>query len=142
MIDKPWHRCPLPLPTVFCATVAIGGSARHAFELIDALIAQGARELTIVTNNGQRRGRPLCSRPSGTQDHLLVSVADRFVCSMRYSTPARSSRAGAAGQPGRAHTRRWRRHRRFYTPTAYGIARRQATVAAMCSNIRSPPILR
>ena len=51
-------------------------------ELIDALIAQGARDLTVVNNNaGNARYRPGRAAEGETraQNHLLVSAPDRFM---------------------------------------------------------------
>jgi 3-oxoadipate CoA-transferase, alpha subunit len=67
------------------ATVMIGGfgTAGIPDELIEGLIAQGARNLTVVNNNAgnaeQGPGRFAQSRP-GAQNHLQLSPANRFLC--------------------------------------------------------------
>ena len=100
------------------ATVMIGGfgTAGMPSELIDALIEQGARELTIVNNNagnGDTGLAALLKAQARAQDRLLVSAADRFVRIRRAVSRRRDrARAGAAGQPRRAHPRGRRRHRR------------------------------
>ena len=100
------------------ATVMIGGfgTAGMPSELIDALIAQGARDLTDrQQQRRQRRDRPrrAAQGEARAQDHLLVSAPDRFA-GVRRALPRRRdrARARAAGQPRRAHPRGGRGHRR------------------------------
>ena len=93
------------------------GTAGLPNELVDALIEQGARDLTIVNNNagnGDTGLAALLAARRVAQDHLLVSAPGRQP-SLRRALPRRRdrARAGAAGQPGRAHPRRRRRHRRL-----------------------------
>ena len=100
------------------ATVMIGGfgTAGMPSELIDALIEQGARDLTIVNNNAgngdtglaallkaKRVRKIICSFPRQTD-----SLGLRRAVSRRRDR----ARARAAGQSGRAHSRRRRGHRR------------------------------
>jgi 3-oxoadipate CoA-transferase alpha subunit len=66
------------------ATVLIGGfgTAGIPDELIDGLIAQGARDLTVVNNNagnGDTAGRAAQGR-AGAQDHLQLSAPGRQLC--------------------------------------------------------------
>ena len=100
------------------ATVMIGGfgTAGMPSELIDALIAQGARDLTIVNNNAG-------NGDTGLAALLATKRVRKIICSfpapdrlarVRRAVPRRRdrARAGAAGQPRRAHPRRRRGHRR------------------------------
>ena len=79
------------------ATVMIGGfgGAGQPNELIDALIAQGARDLTIVNNNagnGETGLAALLEGRPGAEDHLLVPAPGRLAGLRRACTaPARSS---------------------------------------------------
>jgi acyl CoA:acetate/3-ketoacid CoA transferase alpha subunit len=67
------------------ATVLVGGfgGAGIARELIDALIAQGARDLTHRQQQCRQRrdraGRAAQGRP-GEKTHLLLSAPGRFAC--------------------------------------------------------------
>jgi 3-oxoadipate CoA-transferase alpha subunit len=67
------------------ATVLIGGfgTAGIPGELIDALIAQGARDLTVVNNNaGNAEARPgrAAQGRAGAQDHLQLSTPGGQLC--------------------------------------------------------------
>ena len=107
-------------------------------ELIDALIDQGARDLTIVNNNagngetGSRRcskarrvRKIICSFPRQVDSHVFDAL---------YRAGEIELELGAAGQPRRAHPRRRApASARFFTPTGYGTAarrraRRRATI--------------
>jgi len=108
------------------ATVMIGGfgNAGMPAELIDALIAQGARDLTVVNNNagnadaglaaliGARRVRKIiCSFPRQTDSwHFdkLYRAGELELELVPQGTLAERIRAAGAGIGG------------FYTPTAYG----------------------
>jgi 3-oxoadipate CoA-transferase alpha subunit len=108
------------------ATVMIGGfgTAGMPSELIDALIAQGARDLTIVNNNaGQRRNRARGAAQGETrsQDHLLVSAPGRFAGLRRpLSLGRHRARAGAAGQLAERIRAAGAGIGAFFTPTGYG----------------------
>jgi len=91
--------------------------------LIDALIEQGARELTVVNNNAAMAipAWPHCSRPGGyARSSARFRARPIRRCSTRFTRRRDRTRTGAAGQPGRAHPRGRRRDRRFFSPTAYG----------------------
>ena len=109
------------------ATVMIGGfgSAGLPNELIDALIEQGARDLTIVNNNagnGDTGLAALLAARPGAQDHLLVPAPGRLAPSstrlyragkielelVPQGNLAERIRAAGAGIGG------------FFTPTGYG----------------------
>src|SRR6476660_9706210 len=108
------------------ATVMIGGFGRagQPVELIDALIAQGARELTVVNNNagnddtglaallaaGQVR-KVICSFPRQSNSHVfdrLYRAGEIELELVPQGTLAERIRAGGAGIGG------------FYTPTRVG----------------------
>ncbi len=121
------------------STVMIGGFGRagQPVELIDALIAQGARRPhDRRQQRRQRRHRPrrAAGRPAGAQDHLLVPAPARLVGLRRPLPRGRDrARARAAGQPRRAHPRRRRRHRRVLLARPASApssprARRRATI--------------
>jgi 3-oxoadipate CoA-transferase, alpha subunit len=110
------------------AHIAIGGfgGAGMPEELIDALISQGARELTVVTNNaGQgdsgiaallkaRRVRKIiCSYPRMSGAHVFESLYNEGAIQLELvpqGTLAERLRAAGCGIGG------------FYTPTGYGTA--------------------
>ena len=101
------------------ATVMIGGfgTAGIPNELIDGLIEQGAQGPHHRQQQRRQRrhrpGRAAEGRPRA-QDHLQLSAPGRQP-RLRRALPQRQdrARAGAAGQPGRAHPRGRRRHRRL-----------------------------
>ena len=108
------------------ATVMIGGfgTAGMPSELIDALIEQGARDLTIVNNNAGNGDTawPRCSRPGACARSSARSRArPTRRCSTRCTAPARSSSSwcrratspSASAPPAPASAR-------FFTPTGYG----------------------
>ncbi len=99
------------------ATVMIGGfgTAGMPSELIDALIRQGARDLTIVNNNAgngdiglaallkaKRVRKIICSFPRQTDSYVFDGL---------YHRGRDRARARAPGQSRRADTRGRRRHR-------------------------------
>ena len=108
------------------ATVMIGGfgTAGMPSELIDALIAQGARELTIVNNNAgngevglaallkaKRVRKIICSFPRQTDSYVfdaLFHAGEIELELVPQGNLAERIRAAGAGIGG------------FYTPTAYG----------------------
>ena len=109
------------------ATVMIGGfgAAGMPVALIDALIAQGARDLTIVNNNagnGDTGLAALLKARARAQDHLLLPAPGRFAASstrlyrageielelVPQGNLAERIRAAGAGIGG------------FFTPTGYG----------------------
>ena len=108
------------------ATVMIGGfgTAGQPNELIDALLAQGARELTLVNNNAGngetglaallKAGRVrkiICSFPRQTDSHVfdgLYRAGKLELELVPQGTLAERIRAAGAGIGG------------FFTPTAYG----------------------
>ena len=109
------------------ATVLLGGfgSVGQPNALIDGLIEQGARDLTVVANNaGHRPGRARAAdgaRPRAP-DHLQLSPQQQF-----------DRLRGAATAPARSSSRSCRRARspsacappapasaRFFTPTGVG----------------------
>ena len=129
MIDK---RVP-DLPTALAgvadgATVLIGGfgGAGQPNELIDALIAQGARDLTIVNNNAGNGERGLaallkarrvkkivCSFPRQTDSQVFDALYRRGEIELELvpqGNLAERIRAAGAGIGG------------FFTPTGYGTA--------------------
>ena len=132
------------------ATVLIGGfgMAGMPVELIDALIRQGATDLTVVNNNagnGDTGLAALLAAGPGAQDDLLVPAAVRLL-GLRRALPAGQdrARAGAAGQPRRADAGRRRRHRRVLQPDrrrhAAGRGQgdpRRSTAATTCWSTRS-----
>ena len=109
------------------ATVMIGGFGRagQPVELIDALIEQGAGDLTIVSNNAGNGDAGLAAllAAGGAPDHLLVSSAARLV-GVRRALPGGRDRARdrPAGQPRRAHPRGRCRHRRLLLADRRGHA--------------------
>ena len=108
------------------STVMIGGfgSAGQPVELIDALLAQGAKDLVVVNNNagngvtglaallGAGRVRKIiCSFPRQVDSHVfdrLYRAGDVELELVPQGTLAERIRAGGAGIAG------------FYTPTAFG----------------------
>src|SRR3954468_14842920 len=108
------------------ATVMIGGfgTAGMPSELIDALIEQGARELTIVNNNAgnadvglalllkaKRVRKIICSFPRQTDSwhfDALYRAGEIELELVPQGTLAERIRAAGAGVGG------------FYTPTAFG----------------------
>jgi len=108
------------------ATVMIGGfgGAGQPAELIDALIAQGARELTIINNNAgngetglaallkaRRVRRIVCSFPRQVDSHVFDSLYRAGEIELELvpqGNLAERIRAAGAGIGG------------FYTPTGYG----------------------
>ena len=137
------------------ATVMISGfgGAGQPAELIDALIDQGAKDLTIVNNNagnGEIGPGGAAQGAARAQDHLLVPAPGglagvRLPC----TAPARSSwswcrratwpSAFAPPAPASALS-----SRRPATPRSSRRERRRAssTGAATCSSIRSSPTSR
>ncbi|MCM3657837.1 3-oxoacid CoA-transferase subunit A [Agromyces mediolanus] len=127
MIDKTW---PDAASAVACvedgATVMIGGFGRSGqpVELIDALIAHGARELTIVNNNAGNGDTGLAALIAAGRVRKIVCSfprqADSWVFDERYRSGrielelvpqgnlAERIRAAGAGIGG------------FYTPTGVG----------------------
>ena len=101
------------------ATVMIGGFGTSGVpsELIDALIAQGARDLTIVSNNAGNGDTGLAAlhRPRArAQDRVLVPAAEGLVRIRRaVSAPAEIElELVPQGNACRAHPRGGSRHRR------------------------------
>jgi 3-oxoadipate CoA-transferase alpha subunit len=108
------------------ATVMIGGfgNAGMPAELIDALIAQGARELTIVNNNAgngdtglaallkaKRVRKIICSFPRQTDSHVFDALYRAGEIELELTPQgnlAERIRAAGAGIGG------------FFTPTGYG----------------------
>ena len=108
------------------ATVMIGGfgNAGMPAELIDALIAQGARELTIVNNNAgngdtglaallkaRRVRKIICSFPRQTDSHVFDALYRAGEIELELTPQgnlAERIRAAGAGIGG------------FFTPTGYG----------------------
>jgi len=108
------------------ATVMIGGfgNAGMPSELIDALIAQGARELTIVNNNAgngdtglaallkaKRVRKIICSFPRQTDSHVFDALYRAGEIELELTPQgnlAERIRAAGAGIGG------------FFTPTVYG----------------------
>jgi len=110
------------------ATVMIGGfgNAGMPSELIDALIAQGARDLTIINNNAgngetglaallkaRRVRKIICSFPRQHDSHhfdALYRAGEIILELVPQGNLAERIRAAGAGIGG------------FYTPTGYGTA--------------------
>jgi 3-oxoadipate CoA-transferase alpha subunit len=136
------------------ATVMIGGfgGAGQPAELIDGLIAHGARDLVIVNNNagngdtglaallqsGQVR-KIICSFPRQADSHVFDALYRAGKLELELvpqGNLAERIRAAGAGIGG------------FFTPTGYGtcwpMARKPArsTGASTCSSIRSTPTSR
>ena len=132
------------------ATVMIGGfgAAGMPSELIDALIEQGARDLTIVNNNAgngdiglaallktKRVRKIICSFPRQSDSHVFDALFRAGEIELELVPQGNlAERIRAAG----------RRHRRVLhadraTARCSPKARRRAssTVATTCSNIRS-----
>jgi 3-oxoadipate CoA-transferase alpha subunit len=127
MIDKRFASAAAAVADVFDgATVLIGGfgNAGMPAELIDALIAQGAKNLTVVNNNAgnadaglaaligaQRVRKIICSFPRQTDSwHFdkAFRAGELELELVPQGTLAERIRAAGAGIGG------------FYTPTAYG----------------------
>src|ERR1700693_407476 len=127
MIDKTFASASATVADVHDgATVMIGGfgTAGQPAELIDALIAQGARDLTIVNNNAgngevglgallkDRRGRKIiCSFPRQSDSQVfdaLYRAGEIELELVPQGNLAERIRAAGAGIGG------------FFTPTAYG----------------------
>ena len=105
------------------ATVMIGGfgSAGQPVELIDALIRQGADDLTVVNNNagnGDRFGR---ADPPGRVSKIICSFPRQSDSWFRRcaTAPARSSSNWCPRATRGADTGRRGRDRRFFTPTGF-----------------------
>ena len=127
MIDKTYESLERAVADVHDgATVMIGGfgNAGMPAQLIDALIAQGARELTIVNNNAgngdtglaallaaKRVRKIVCSFPRQTDSHhfdALYRAGDIELELTPQGNLAERIRAAGAGIGG------------FFTPTGYG----------------------
>ncbi|MFC0400098.1 3-oxoacid CoA-transferase subunit A [Paraburkholderia rhizosphaerae] len=127
MINKIFDSLPSAVADVHDgATVMIGGfgTAGMPSELIDALIAQGARDLTIVNNNAgngeiglaallkaKRVRKIICSFPRQTDSHVfdaLYRAGDIELELVPQGNLAERIRAAGAGIGG------------FFTPTGYG----------------------
>ena len=113
------------------STVLVGGfgMAGMPVDLIDALIRQGATDLTVVSNNagnGDTGLAALLAEGPGAEDGLLVPAPVRLV-RLRRPLPRRQGRARgrAAGQPRRADARRRRRDRRVLRPDRRRYAARR-----------------
>ena len=93
------------------------GTAGHAERTDRRLIAQGARELTIVNNNAGNGDTGLAALLAAGRVRKIICSFPRQADSprLRRAVPRRQDRTGtgAAGQPGRAHPRRRCRHRRL-----------------------------
>ena len=114
------------------ATVMIGGfgGAGQPAELVDALIEQGAKDLTIVNNNAGngetglaallkagRVRRIVCSFPRQADSHVFDALYRAGKIELELvpqGTMAERLRAAGAGIPA------------FYTPTAFGTALAQS----------------
>ena len=99
------------------STVLIGGfgSVGQPNALIDGLIEQGAKDLTVVANNagvGRVGLARLIDAGPGAQDHLLLPAHRRSGGVRGGSIAPGEIELGdrAAGHAGRAHARRRRRH--------------------------------
>lgn len=108
------------------ATILIGGfgGAGHPTELIHALIAQGARDLTVVNNNAGnhetglaalikagRVRKMICSFPKASHSYVfneMYAAGKIELECVPQGTIAERLHAGAAGLGG------------FFTPTSYG----------------------
>ena len=137
------------------STVMIGGfgAAGMPNELIDALIAQGARDLTVVNNNAGNGYTGLAALlKAGLVRKIICSFprqVDSYVFDELYRAGRDRTGTGSAGQPGRAHPCRRRRHRRLFHAhrlrhRCWPKARRPArsTAATTCWSIRSMPTWR
>ncbi len=127
MIDKTLAHCIDAVADIFDgATVMVGGFGRAGMpdELIDALIAQGARELTIVNNNAgngdsglaaliahKRVRKMVCSFPRQTDSHHFDAayqageIALELVPQGNLAARIQAAGAGLGG---------------IFTPTGYG----------------------
>jgi 3-oxoadipate CoA-transferase alpha subunit len=136
------------------ATVMIGGfgTAGMPSELIDALIARGPRELTIVNNNAgngdtglaallkaRRVRKIICSFPRQTDSHVFDALYRSGEIELELTPQgnlAERIRAAGAGIGG------------FFTPTGYGTCwpkgrrRASSTANTMCWSRLFTPILR
>ncbi len=108
------------------ATVMIGGfgTAGMPSELIDALIAQGARELTIVSNNAGNGERGLAALLKAGQVRKIVCSFPRQVDSWVFDGLFRAGKIELELVPQGNLAERIRAAGAgigaFYTPTAYG----------------------
>ena len=138
------------------ATVMIGGfgTAGMPSELIDALIEQGARDLTIVNNNagnGDTGLAALLKAQARAQDHLLVPAPGRLasVFDALYRAGeielelvpqgnlAERIRAAGAGIGALLHADRLR-----HASSPRARRRARSTAARTCSSTRSTPTSR
>ncbi|HEY8607655.1 MAG TPA: 3-oxoacid CoA-transferase subunit A [Noviherbaspirillum sp.] len=127
MINKIFESCATALADIGDgATVMIGGfgNAGMPVELIDALIAQGARDLTIINNNAgngdtglaallkaKRVRKIICSFPRQTDSHVFDALYRAGEIELELTPQgnlAERIRAAGAGIGG------------FFTPTGYG----------------------
>ena len=96
------------------------GMAGMPVELIDALIRQGATDLTVVSNNAGNGDTGLAALlAKGRVRKMICSFprqSDSWVFDGLYRDGQGRARGGAAGQPGRADARGRRRDRRVLLP--------------------------
>jgi len=109
------------------STILVGGfgGAGVPEELVDALIAQGAKDLTIVNNNagnGEIGIAALFKGRARAQAHLLVSPGRSIrIISRRPTAPGRSSsRSFRRGLSPSACARAGAGIAAFFTPTGHG----------------------
>jgi 3-oxoadipate CoA-transferase alpha subunit len=134
------------------ATVMISGfgNAGMPSELIDALIAQGARELTIVNNNAGNGDTGLAALIKAKRVRRILCSFPRQADSWHFDAAYRAGEielelvpqgTSASAPPARASARSSRRRR---MARASRKARRRAASAAgiSCSSTRSTPITR
>ena len=132
------------------ATVLVGGfgMAGMPTTLIDALIEQGATDLTIVSNNAGNGDTGLAALlAAGRVRKVICSFprqSDSYVFDGLYRSGQGGAGGGAAGQPGRTHACRGRRHRSVLLPDRrwHPARRRQgdagpSTAATTCWSTRS-----
>ena len=104
------------------STVMIGGfgNAGQPFELIDALMDCGAKDLTVVNNNAGQGDQGLALLiKEGRVRKMICSFprqSDSWHFDAKYQAGRDRAGARAAGQPGRADPRRRGRDRRVLHP--------------------------
>ena len=104
------------------STILIGGfgMAGMPVTLIDALIRQGAKDLTVVNNNAGNGDTGLAALLAAGQVRKMICSfprqSDSYVFDGLYRGREDRARAGPAGQSRRADARGRRRHRRVLLP--------------------------
>ena len=106
------------------ATLMVGGFGLCGIpeNLIRALVKKGVKNLHTISNNVgvDDFGLGLMLAAGQITSHKGSYVGENKLLEEMVLTGPHRSRTGPAGHAGRAHSRRRRRHSRFYTPTGFG----------------------